>query len=275
MAKNLYYPPPTRGNTSNTARFPWEHTTDPSNPNDPPRDTGGGGGFDHNGDPRHLPEYGGGGPGPGWNGPGGAANDVGGGGGGGTPYDLFAGKGNRSQKKLALNTGYQNLLDILASNGQTDPARLNLQFQGIDRGTEANQQAATGRLAGAGLEGSGLGQALQAAIGQSGTAQKSQAQANENALAEQRRREDLQLLYQLIIGPKLTKRGQDKQLQAALASRSKNGFDFGGILSALAPLLKGLGSGGGGDTYNPPASDSTNYPGDSGPQYTPGQDGSY
>jgi len=102
----------------------------------------------------------------------------------------------------ALDTGLGTLQSILGAQGQTDPALLNKQLAGISQSTQGNQTALQGQLSRLGLQNSGVGQAIGAAIGQGGTEARSQAIAQENALAEERKRSDLiNLLLPLLIQP--------------------------------------------------------------------------
>lgn len=101
----------------------------------------------------------------------------------------------------ALPAGYSTLLDILSNQGRTDPRQMNLDLADISRTTQGQQQDLRGQLAGAGFERSGLGAALGAAIGQSGAERRSRRISEETQLAEQRKRDDLQLLLDLIINP--------------------------------------------------------------------------
>jgi hypothetical protein len=153
------------------------------------------------------------------------------------------GFGFKGEKKQLKQAGFQSLFDMLQNNGRTDPAQMNLLFNNIDYGVQANQQGTTGQLAGAGLEGSGLGQALLGAEGQAGVQTKANAQAEDNQRAYERQLQNLALLYQMIIGPGVARRGQDRALQAALASRQRNGFDFGGLLSGIGSIGKLFGLG--------------------------------
>ena len=97
----------------------------------------------------------------------------------------------------------QNLMDILMSGGATDPRLMNQQVAGIDRGTQGAQMTARGNLAAGGLQGSRLGEALQAAIGQAGEERQAGLQADEAQRMEQRKRDDLALFLQVYLQPML------------------------------------------------------------------------
>ena len=131
----------------------------------------------------------------------------------------------------ALDTGLGTLQQILGMQGATDPALLNKQLAGISQGTQGNQDALQGQLARLGLQNSGVGQALGGAIGQSGVAQRSQAVAQDNALAEERKRSDLvNLLLPLLIQP-----GQQANSNLfGLASTPDSPSDFESLLGGLA-----------------------------------------
>jgi len=101
----------------------------------------------------------------------------------------------------ALDQGLGNLLDILRGQGRTDPQAFNRSLVDIQRGTQGQQQQAQQSMAQSGMQQSGVGQAIQAAIGQGGENRRGAAVANENAMAEQRQREDLRLLLDMLINP--------------------------------------------------------------------------
>lgn len=129
---------------------------------------------------------------------------------------------NMSGNQLPEILGIGTLSDILLKQGKTDPAMLNQQLAGISRGTQQNQNAVQGTLAQRGMQGSGLGQALSAAIGQAGVGQMSQARAQENQLAEQRKRDDLQLLLQTFINPGIDRWAIQNNQYNAAANRSQS-----------------------------------------------------
>jgi hypothetical protein len=104
---------------------------------------------------------------------------------------------------LSNFVGQASLLDMLLRQGKSDPGAMNQQLAAIDRSTGAGQQGVRSELAQRGLSGSGVGQALQAAVGQAGSAQQANLRNEESQQAEQRRRQDLQLLLSLFINPSL------------------------------------------------------------------------
>lgn len=121
--------------------------------------------------------------------------------------DILIGAGNSVYPTLAGVGGpasglaFTNLLDILSRRGKTDPALMNRDLTSIARGTEAAQRGVQGNLASMGLQGSGLGQALSAAVGESGQERKSQYMAEQTAREEQQRRKDLELFMRMIMDP--------------------------------------------------------------------------
>lgn len=101
----------------------------------------------------------------------------------------------------ALPLGLQNLMDILSSQGRTDPKLLNRNLTANARDTEAQQQQQRGYAASRGVQNAGVTDAITAAIGAAGADRASGIHAQDAAVAEQRRRQDLQLLLDLIIKP--------------------------------------------------------------------------
>jgi hypothetical protein len=99
---------------------------------------------------------------------------------------------------IGAPVGFATLLDILGSQGATDPKLLNRQLADIAQTTQGQQDSFQGQLARSGLTGSGIGQAIGAAIGQSGGEQRADLLAQEAAKQEQQKRQDLQLLFQLL-----------------------------------------------------------------------------
>lgn len=101
----------------------------------------------------------------------------------------------------ALPMGLNTLLELLSSRGKTDPALLNRQLTANARNTEGQQQRQTGSAAMRNLQNSGVSQAINAAIGAAGADREANIIAKDTALEEQRKRQDLQLLLDLIIRP--------------------------------------------------------------------------
>lgn len=114
----------------------------------------------------------------------------------------------------AMRRGFQSLFDIISSRGATDPRLMNEQELSIRRDTEAQQQAFQQALAASGMGGSGVGLASYGAIGAGGAGRLATMKASEAALAEERKRQDLELLLNLIINPRLAYRAQNLGLQA-------------------------------------------------------------
>ena len=99
--------------------------------------------------------------------------------------------------------GYGNLMDVLLSKGRTSPDLLNREVTGIQRGTQAQQGALQGGLAQRGMSRSGVGQALGSAIGMAGQERVADRMAQETAMAEERKRQDLDLFLRLFVNPSL------------------------------------------------------------------------
>ena len=135
--------------------------------------------------------------------------------------------------------GLTTLNQILASQGATDPNLLNRQLSDIGLGTQAQQTTHQGNLSRLGLSGSGVGQAISASIGQAGAEQRGQAIAQETAQTEARRRQDLQLLSQLLIGPStdFTAIAAGVPPAGQQPSDLEKGLGFAtGIIDAIIPL---------------------------------------
>ena len=103
--------------------------------------------------------------------------------------------------KDATPVGYGNLMEILLSGGKTDPTAFNRQIAANDRGTATSQQNVQGAFAQQGLQNSGLGMALQGAIGAGGAQRNADVRGQEAQLAEARKREDLNLFMQMVMNP--------------------------------------------------------------------------
>lgn len=154
-------------------------------------------------------------------------------------YDSAAGSLlNLRSAGYLLPTGYANLGAILAGRGKTDPRRLNNELTDISRTGAANQDMLREEMARLGLSGSGMGMATLGAAGASTQTKRSDAIARDNALAEERQRSDLQLMYDLIIGPSLGTYGALKGVQLGqqqLSQQNKNSMmQLLGLLGAGA-----------------------------------------
>lgn len=164
---------------------------------------------------------------------------------GGTAYGLY----NTSKDKgknvnvnfgggsSAEDIGMQTLLEILLSQGATDPRALNREITGIARNTEAEQQRQQEAAARSGLTGFQGSDALQAAIAAGGTQQIADAEAREAQIAEERKRTDLNLLLDLIIGPDIQRAG----IQAGVGIENQRSSDArqAALLAGLAQLFAG------------------------------------
>ena len=136
----------------------------------------------------------------------------------------------------SVPVGYETLQNILMGRGQTDPMLMNQELAAISRATQGQQDALQGRLAAGNLQGSGVGQALQTAIGASGAEQAATRRAQETQAAEARKRQDLELLMRLLIDPAFTASGQRLGLNYAPDKPS----DFESLLAGAAGVLGNL-----------------------------------
>lgn len=158
-------------------------------------------------------------------------------GGSGLPYWFTYGDKNTQYP------GIDSLMNLLKNPGQTDTLMLNRALSANARGTQSAQTAAQGNLARSGYGGAGLGQALQAAIGQAGQNRQSGIYADEARRREDLLRSDLSdLLYRFTVGPEVTTYGANKGVSVAQdqAKKQSTGAAIGagaGLLAALIPLF--------------------------------------
>lgn len=103
---------------------------------------------------------------------------------------------------------YQNLADIIASRGKTDPAALNRDVAELSRTSQVAADDLEGQLAALGLGGSGVGAALKQSILQGGREKVADRRAKETQLAEERFRSDLGLYLDMITNPALAAFGK-------------------------------------------------------------------
>lgn len=159
------------------------------------------------------------------------------------------------------NQAFTTLMEILGQQGQTDPRAMNRLLTGIQRGTQTTQSGLQQSLAqaGPGMQQSGVGQALNAAIGQAGEGRKAGVIANEAQLAEDRKRSDLMMWLQMVVDPSLTSYGirEGVAAQRYQGDMMKQGAQWNALsnlagagIANLPDILKifkgGGGSGGGG-----------------------------
>ena len=140
-----------------------------------------------------------------------------------------------------LSTGGQTLAQILQSQGKTDPRLFNMQSAGISRDTQALQQALQGSLARSGMQGSGVGLAMGTSIGQAGANQQAGLRANEAQLQEARKRSDLDLLMQMILGPAQQQYGMQKgfQMQDRSIEQQREAARWQAIASLIGGVVPG------------------------------------
>ena len=141
--------------------------------------------------------------------------------------------------QAATPVGYGNLMEILLGQGKTDPTAFNRQIAANDRGTATSQQNVQGAFAQQGLQNSGLGMALQGAIGAGGAQRNADVRGQEAQLAEARKREDLNLFMQMVMNP-ATDQGAlalNQYNQTANRDMQSKGADYqmyAALLGALA-----------------------------------------
>lgn len=164
----------------------------------------------------------------------------------GDDFGRYSGGYGSFGKRYFKGHGNALLGALLDSEGKTDPGRLNLELSDIDRSTQTGQIGIGGQAAAGGLENSGLVAALKQANAQGGSELRSRAIARDNAIAEQRKRDDLKMLLNILEA----KKGRANQLKLGrITGRQQAGgaFDFGGALSGIGDILKLFKVGGGGD----------------------------
>ena len=142
-----------------------------------------------------------------------------------------------------MGLGLSTLNEILFNQGKTDPAAFNRDLLANSRNTEAQQQAVRGSAASRGLQNSGANNAIEAAVGAAGADREGAMRANETQLAEQRKRDDLMLMLQLIINPSLTGSGiaAGSEAQFAQMNQQNKGAEIGGLASILASIFGNFG----------------------------------
>lgn len=118
-------------------------------------------------------------------------------GGSGNPYALYGIGGT------ANTLGYGNLMQLLAGQGRTDPRATNMQRAQIQQSTQGAQMQQQGMAARQGFGNSGVNAALQAGLANAGNARQSDLTARDSQLSEERRRQDLELFRNLIVGPSI------------------------------------------------------------------------
>lgn len=141
----------------------------------------------------------------------------------------------------AKNTPYpglDSLFRLVQNPGQTDSNILNRTLLANTRGTQQQQTAAQGRMAASGFGNSGLGAALQAAIGQAGQNRESGIYQDEARRREDLLRNDLGFLYDFFIQPELTTYGANKGVSVAQSAQKaqKQGAAMGAIGTILGAI---------------------------------------
>jgi len=160
-----------------------------------------------------------------------------------TPTSVPQGLDPAALGKLSEQQGMETLLQILQSQGATDPTMMNQILSGISRDTATQQRFSQGQFAGAGAQNSGLASAISGALGQAGIDQQAQVRAQEIQRAEQRKRDDLGLLMELVLGPQLNREQMANNIAVANASRPPEPSDlekYLGIAGTGTEILGGL-----------------------------------
>lgn len=133
------------------------------------------------------------------------------------------------QNQLAEGA-FGQLGQLLGQKGQIDPALMNQQLAGIARGTNTQQDAAAANVRGSGLQNSGVGAALQAAIGAAGADRSAGRIAQEHTAAAGRQRGDINSILQAIINPQLGLAGQGTAMaQSLLGSAQQDAAQATGV----------------------------------------------
>jgi len=133
--------------------------------------------------------------------------------------------------------GMDTLLQILQSQGATDPMLMNQILSGISRDTAQQQRFTAGQFAQGGAQNSGVGQAIAAAQGMAGVDQTAQVRAQEAQRQEQRMREDLGLLMDLVYGPELAREEMANQRAIAHIQKPDEPSDLEKFLGIGGDLL--------------------------------------
>lgn len=115
----------------------------------------------------------------------------------------------------ALPLGFATLNELLASQGKIDPRSRNRTLRGVARNTEAQQQQQRASSVERGFGGSGVLEAINAAIGSAGLDREAAVETDFVQQEEQRKRDDLNILLDLIINPTL----QGSATSAGLSSQ--------------------------------------------------------
>ena len=138
----------------------------------------------------------------------------------------------------AAPLAFGNLIQNLLNQGRTDPAALNRQLGDISRTTQSRQDQQQGSLARSNLQGSGVGQAINAAIGMGGDQRRADLLAQDARLAEDRKRQDIDQFASTILGPAMGNFGAERGATLANQQRKTDALLAG--LGGLGTLLGGL-----------------------------------
>ncbi len=114
-----------------------------------------------------------------------------------------------------LPLGLSTLNEILLSQGKIDPQARNRALVNVGRNTEAQQVGNRQSFAQRGLQNSGAGAAIDAAIGASGADRAAAVESDFVQQEEKRKRDDLLLMLQVLINPTL----QGSSISAGLSGQ--------------------------------------------------------
>jgi len=134
-------------------------------------------------------------------------------------YDVLGFGGSGGGGGLPL--GFASIIRNLFNQGQIDPRFMNQQLQGIDRGTQGQQLGLQANLAQQGLQGSGVGQALGAAIGQGGENRRAAAIAADQQAAADRHRGDINQALDAFLRPALDAFAIERGVSGQSAARDQ------------------------------------------------------
>jgi len=136
-----------------------------------------------------------------------------------------------------LPLGLSTLNEILLSQGEVDPRARNRALVSVGRNTEAQQIGNRQGAAQRGLQNSGVTSAIDAAIGASGADRAAAVETDFVRQGEDRKRNDLLLMLQLLINPALQGANVAAGLEASNiqgdAARTQGNQQFGAELLRL------------------------------------------
>lgn len=151
----------------------------------------------------------------------------------------------------ATKLGFEDLISLLKQGGKIDPLQMNFQLADIGRRTTSAKDMQRDRFSRTGFGASGLNDAIMAAIGQGGDESAARLRADDAANSDARRRQNLQLLHDLVIGPATSLVGAGAGVnvananlsnQQALQSQQGQSDFYSQLLSSGSTALSATGS---------------------------------